>query len=206
MSGKSIVCAAGVLAALMTGAACSPQPDPVPPASAPPSTPAAPSPSPTPVDSPSAKPPAQDLQAGPLRRTFRSGGLTFTVVYSTATPVAQWTATSPKTVQVTLNAKNNRQPRQKIYLTRANLRFAVRDASGDLVPPDPIVDPANLNPGYLITVPFSYEQSFAIPPLDPSAQSVDLEFKYEVVSLVDSKSKDYTKQTAGDSVRITLSA
>lgn len=206
---KPVLATAVALVALGVSG-CSPDPVSVTPVPGP-TTSAAPTAAPSPAVEPTgAKPTAQgrapnDLAKSPLKRTFSSGGLTFNVEYATPAPVDTWTANGPKTVRVSLTALNNRSSGQKLYLTRASVRSTVLGQNEDLPGPDPIVDTANLSPGYLVTFPYSYDQSFAIPALDDAATAVQLEFKYEVVSLVDKKSKDYTKQTANDTVRIPLS-
>lgn len=145
-----------------------------------------------------------DLRVNPLKRTFKSAGLTFNVDYSTSVPVERWTADGPQSIRITVAVVSNGSRSRKIYLTRASVRFLVRNESGELPGPEPVVDTANIAPGYLVTSPYTYEQSFAIPALDNSADSVDLAFKFEVVSLVNRKSADYTKQTATNTVRVPL--
>jgi hypothetical protein len=77
----------------------------------------------------------------------------------------------------------------------------VDDGTGELPGPDPIVDtPANIAPGYLVAPPYSYVQVFAIPPVDPSVVKLNIDVKLEVVTLVDARSKDYTKQTVTDRI------
>ncbi len=85
------------------------------------------------------------------------------------------------------------------------MRFTVNDGANDLAGPDPVVDTANMSPGYLCAFPYSYGQSFAVPPLDAGAAYVTIDFKFELVTLVDTKAKDYTKQTVTNTVRGTLS-
>ncbi len=154
-----------------------------------------------PTGDPSASPVADDLAKPPLRRIFQSNGLTVAVDYQPGTPVDTWTAAGTKTLRVRVSVKNNRNPRQKIYLTRATMRFTVSDGNSDVQPPDPLTDSANLAPGYLVRSPYGYVQSFSLPPMDPSAQSLQIDLKFELVSLVDARAKDYTKQTVTDTLR-----
>lgn len=158
-----------------------------------------------PTNDPSATPVQDDLTKTPLRRIYQSDGFTVAVDYQPGTPVDSWTAAGTKTLRVRVSVKNNRNPRQKVYLTRATMRFTVSDGDSDVQPPDPLTDSANIAPGYLVRSPYGYVQSFSLPPLDPSARALQLDLKFELVSLVDAKAKDYTKQTVTDTVRTRLS-
>jgi hypothetical protein len=153
----------------------------------------------TPSPGPSAAP--GELGAGPLQHIVRSRDLTVSIEYLPDLPVERWTADGAKPVQVSVTVSNRRAPRQKVFLTRATMRFTVNDGVDDVPGPDPLVDTANITPGYLATSPYSYNQSFAIPSLDVSAQILTIDLKLEMVSLVDAKAKDYTKQTVTDTVR-----
>jgi hypothetical protein len=145
-----------------------------------------------------------DLAASPFRKTFKSSGLTFNVVYTTPVPVDQWTPDGPQSIQVTLTVHNPARPKQKLYLTQTTVQFVVRAADGALPTPEPIVDSSQVSPGYLVTSPYRSEQSLAVPALDNTAVSLELLFKYELVSLVDINARDYTKQTANHTVRVAL--
>jgi hypothetical protein len=148
--------------------------------------------------------PPNDLAVSPLKRTFQSAGLTVTVQYSASPAVAKWTASGDKSIRVFLTVVNKSKPTRKIYMTRASVRVSQHDATGEIPGPDPLVDSANLNPGYLVTSPYTYNQSFAIPDLNDSTEAVVLDFKFETVTLVDQKAKDYTKQSATDAVRVAV--
>lgn len=183
-----------------------PAPDPtVPPPSAPAPTPGAADSSSAPATPPpvrAARP--GELTKGRLQHTVRASGLTVRIDYRPDTAVASWTAEGTNPVQLSVTVRNDRRPEQKVFLTRATMRFALSDGAEDIPGPDPLVDTANITPGYLATSPYSYVQSFAIPSLDVSARELRIEVKLELVSLVDAKAKDYTKQTVTDTVRATL--
>ncbi|WP_375422874.1 hypothetical protein [uncultured Friedmanniella sp.] len=143
---------------------------------------------------------------GPLRHSVSGDGLAVDVVYTPHLGKDGWTADGTKPVQVSVTAKNRRRPGQKIFVTRATMRFTVSDISEELVPPDPLVDAANITPGYLATSPYSYNQSFAIPQLDSGARVLAVDVKVELVSLVDAKAKDYSKQTVTDSFSVSVTS
>ena len=155
---------------------------------------------PGPGDTTSTDPAAtDDLGTGTVRHTIRSSGLRMTVDYQTRKPAVPWTAGGEKPLRVQVRVS---RPKKKVYLTRVTLRFSTDDGSGDIPGPDPLVDTAtNINPGYLVAPPYSYVQSFAVPVVDPSTRRMTIDVKLELVSLVDAKSKDYTKQTVTDTVR-----
>ncbi|MBP2418576.1 hypothetical protein ACFFOM_17265 [Microlunatus capsulatus] len=197
---RKVVCAV-LLPAVAVLAACSPDPVTVSGAAE-----ASSATTPTARPTPAAAELGVQLEDRPVERSFKSGRLTFSVTYAPTSAVTGWTAEGPKAVEVTVTVNNNADPGQKIYLTRVSLRPGVRGADGDLPGPDAVVDTANLVPGYLVTFPYSYQQTFAVPPVDASAARITLGFKYEFVTLVDPKAKDYTKQTTSDAVQITLAA
>jgi len=198
--------AATLVSALVLATGCSsdaPPDIPPPPApgglSAAPAYPTAPS---EPLPEESTAP--NDLDVSPLRRTFTSSGLTVTVQYSASPSVDNWTPNGSESLRVFLTVVNKKKPKQKIYLTRASVRFSLRDADGEIPGPDPVVDTSGLDPGYLVTSPYSYNQSFPIPPLDGDTEAMTLDFKFETVTLVDRKAKDYTKQVSTNTVRVAL--
>jgi hypothetical protein len=146
--------------------------------------------------------PADDLATGKARHVIQSSGVTATVYYETRKPDVAWTTVGEKPLRVEVKVS---RPKKKVYLTRVTLRFSVDDGSGELPGPDPIVDtPTNVAPGYLVAPPYSYVQAFAIPPVDPSVVSLNIDVKLELVSLVDAKAKDYTKQTVTDRISTTI--
>lgn len=150
-------------------------------------------PTPEPAAAPSPGP-TDELASGSAHHVVRSGGLTIDVLYSVATP-ARWSSDGGTPVQVEVSVRDRAR---KIYLTRTTMRFVVNDGDSSLPGPDPLVDTTNLTPGYLVTPPYSYVQSFSVPPVDRTARALTLNVKLELVSLVDKKAKDYSKQTVTD--------
>jgi hypothetical protein len=143
-----------------------------------------------------------DLKTGRTQHVIRSSGVTATVYYETRKPAEDWTAGGEKPLRVEVRVS---RPKKKVYLTRVTLRFSVNDGSSEIPGPDPLVDAAsNITPGYLVTPPYSYVQSFAIPTVDVSTRGMTIDVKLELVSLVDAKAKDYTKQTVTDQVHTVI--
>ena len=139
----------------------------------------------------------------PLAHSISTGGRVIRVKYSTTPAVADWTVDGPKSVRVALTVVKSPR-RQKVYLTKATVGFRSDDYPGDLPGASPVVDAAWITPGYLVASPYSYGQAFAVPSLEPRLSSLRLDFKYELVTLVDGKAKDYTKQAVSDSVSLEL--
>lgn len=143
-----------------------------------------------------------DLSTGRARHVIRSSGVTATVDYETRKPAVPWTAIGDKPLRVEVRVS---RPNRKVYLNRVTLRFTVNDGTGDNPGPDALVDTSsNISPGFLVAPPYSYVQAFALPLVDPSTVRMTIELKLEFVSLVDAKTKDYTKQTVTDTVTTTL--
>jgi hypothetical protein len=144
-----------------------------------------------------------DLASGRAQHVIRSSGVTATVAYETTKPGTPWRATDQKPLRVEVKVS---RPKKKVYLNRVTLRFTVYDGTDDNPGPDPLVDTSsNITPGFLVAPPYSYVQAFAIPVVDPSTVRMTIEVKLEFVSLVDAKSKDYTKQTITDSLTTGIS-
>jgi hypothetical protein len=139
-----------------------------------------------------------DLATGRAHHTIRSSGVTATVDYETTKPGIPWTADGDKPLRVEVKVS---RPSRKVYLNRVTLRFLSDDGTGDNPGPDPLVDTSsNITPGFLVAPPYSYVQAFAVPVVDPSTVTVTIDVKLELVSLVDAKARDYTKQTVTDRI------
>ena len=137
-----------------------------------------------------------DLADGRAQHVIRSSGIAVTVDYETRKPDEPWTAIGDKPLRVEVKVT---RPTKKVYLNRVTLRFAVDDGSGLSPGPDPLIDTSsNISPGFLVAPPYSYVQSFAVPEVDPSTVAMAIDVKLEFVSLVDPRSRDYTKQTVTD--------
>lgn len=139
-----------------------------------------------------------------LKRTFDAGDVTVNVAYATALPTKDWTAVALKPLSVSLTAFVNSDGGTKIYLTRVTVDSVVTFEDESLDAPPPLVDTANISPGYIVTFPSTYAQVFTIPSLDDGATEVSLHLTYEMLLQTDPKARDYQKQTATDTVVIAL--
>jgi hypothetical protein len=125
-------------------------------------------------------------------------------VYST--PVRRWTPDARKPLDITLTAFVTGEREQKVYLTVVTVYATGSDASGPLRGSQPLVDAADVKPGYLVTAPETYSQSFVLPALVDGSLKVDIDLKYEFLVLkgTSGDSAEYTKQTATDSLTVPL--
>ena len=142
-----------------------------------------PSPS-TPTVSESASPSESarnDLKKIPLKRSVKAGPLTARVEYTTALPIKDWRTGVPRPVQVNLTAVNRVNRSQNVYLLRATAEVTAHGDNGFVDRPPPIVDVANIIPGFIVKSPSDYNQIFNLPPVDSSATRLTIEFTYELV-------------------------
>src|SRR5215211_5545336 len=151
-------------------------------------TPTATSPTPGPPKT------SNDLKTGRKKLVSRSGKLTVNAVYST--PVRRWTPDGRKPLSITLTAFVTGGREQKVYLTQVTVYATGSDGSGPMRGGQPLVDAADVKPGYLVTSPETYSQSFLLPALADGTLKVDIEVKYEFLVLKGASggSGEYTKQ------------
>ncbi len=147
-----------------------------------------------------------DLAKVPTQHVIKASGLTVNATYDPRVPVADWTASVNKPLSLSLTTVNGRKGGQKIYLTRVTVTITARDDTGPLDSPRPLVDTANISPGFIVTFPYTYGQDFVVPALDEGATSVTLDFTYEFLLQVSKDSRDYYKQTAIDTLVVPIKA
>ena len=151
-----------------------------------------------------------DLKKGRVTRSLKAGAVKLTVKYSLRSRVQEWSpgVAQPLTVSMTALAKQGTgqytvSTNRKIYLSRLTAYIDVSDATGHLDSPDPLVDEADITPGFLVTTPSSYSQVFVLPPLPDEATRLTIEFRYEMLVLQSNSSpRDFSKRTATDTLII----
>lgn len=166
----------------------------------------APSGDPTSAQGGDSAPIRNDLAKTPTQHVIKASGLTVNATYDPRVPVADWTASVNKPLSLSLTTVNGRKGGQKIYLTRVTVTITARDDTGPLDSPRPLVDTANISPGFIVTFPYTYGQDFVVPALDEGATSVTLDFTYEFLLQVSKDSRDYYKQTAIDTLVVPIKA
>ncbi|WP_395243872.1 hypothetical protein ACGGZK_17375 [Agromyces sp. MMS24-K17] len=151
------------------------------------------------------EPVQNDLAAGSTTRTIEVGAVTLTIDYWSTLSMDQWTAAANKPLSFSLRGTVVPADGQKVYLSRASVTPEVRAADGTVLPGfDPIVDQATVSPGYLILDPYTYSQTFILPPVDPDAASIVLGLRYELLVQSTPTSTDYAKQTAVDTLTVAI--
>jgi hypothetical protein len=157
-----------------------------------------------------AKPAQNDLKKGRVTRSLRTGRVKVKVKYSLRNRVQRWSPGVAQPLTVSLTALSS--PRmvqgqwvatQKIYLSRVTAYLEISDATGHLDSPNPLVDRADVNPGFLVSSPTNYDQVFTLPALPARATQLTIDFRYEILLLQPSSSpRDYEKRTATDTLVI----
>lgn len=174
---------------------------PAPVSAAPPSTATTPSPTPT----PKAAKVRNDLAKGSAKHQLSAGGVKISVSYWSTLDMASWTPEATKPLNLSLSADFTDGSDQNLFLSSVTLTADVKGAEGTtLQPPEPLVDQAPVTPGYLITSPSSYVKVFSIGEVDQGATSLTLNLTYEVLAQSAPKSKQFLKQSAGDTLVIAL--
>jgi hypothetical protein len=157
------------------------------------------------------KPSRNDLKKGRITRAFKAGSVKVTVKYSLQNRVQRWSPGVAQPLKVSMTAEGDRGVGQyagstnqkKIYLSRVTAYLDVSDASGHLDSPDPLVDRADITPGFLVTSPSSYTQVFVLPSLPDGSTRLTIDFRYEMLVLQpQSTPRDFSKRTASDTLVI----
>jgi hypothetical protein len=161
--------------------------------------------SPAPSEEPSVpanrKPSPNDLKTGHLRRTLAADGVEVVVEYSLRNRVEKWAPGVDQPLTVSMTTVSPGQ--QKIYLSRVTADLELSDAMGHFDSPDPLVDRAEISPGFLVTSPSSYTEVFILPALPDEATRFTIDFRYELLFLQPrSDPRDFGKYSATDTIVI----
>jgi hypothetical protein len=72
--------------------------------------------------------------------------------------------------------------------------------------PEALIDAATLVPGFIVKVPNTYNQVFNLPAVDSSAESLKIDFTYELILQVSQQREfgDYAKQVATDTIVVPI--
>lgn len=158
--------------------------------------------SPTPS---AAEPEAQnDLAEGSAKRKLAAGGVNLAVTYFSTLDMGRWTPSATKPLSLGLSGSFADGSKQDIFLSQVTAAVDVAGPAGPLPAAEPLVDQADVAPGYLVTSPSSYSQVFTVPALPPEATTLTLNLTYELLAQSAPKSKTYLKQSASDTLVIAL--
>ena len=149
-----------------------------------------------------------DLARVPLKRTLTAAPVAFEVTYTTPVPVSRWSAGNSKPLRITATAVNRSRRGQKIYVTKVTMSTTPYDGATQLGSPAIYSDIPNLGPGYIVTSPNTYNQTFSVPPVDSDTSLVAIDLQYEVVLEVSrtKDGRDFAKQVLTDSLRVPLTS
>lgn len=164
---------------------------------------ATPEPEPSPVETIQVD--QNDLAAGNAQRTLTAGAASLGVTYWSTLSMDQWVAGASKPLSLSISGSLVPDDGQGLYLSRVSLSADVKDADGNALPsPAVVTDDASVEPGYAITSPYSYNQTFVVPPVDDRAVSVTFTLTYEVLIQTTPTSEDYAKQSAVDTLTVAI--
>jgi hypothetical protein len=195
------------LGLLLIGCGPPPWEQPVPGASASPSVTAsrpAPTPTPTPTPTATSAPVRNDLSKGSLERKLTAGNTEVTIKYWSTLDLGRWTAGASKPLNVSASAEFTDDSEQDIYLSETKVAIDAVDAAGKSQAVDPLVDEADVAPGYLITAPTSYGQVFTLPAVPAGSRALTLTITYELLVQTAPDVKRYSRQAAVDILQIAL--
>lgn len=150
-------------------------------------------------------PVVNELATGSAQRLLQAGDIALTLNYWSTLSMSDWRAEENKPVSFSMTATLGADQGQRVYLSRVTVTPALSGPDGALPAASPITDQASVSPGYFIKAPYSYSETFILPPSDPATTTLTLSFTYELLLQTTPTSNDYAKQTATDSLTIALS-
>ena len=117
-----------------------------------------------------------------------------------------WKAQNSKPLKVSATAANRKKSGQKIYVTKVAMTVTAYDEAGQLDVPQSLTDTPSIGPGYFVTFPNTYNQTFAIPAVDSGATKITIDISYELVLEVDRTKlgRDFAKQVATDTITVPI--
>ncbi len=145
-----------------------------------------------------------DLETGSTKRTLQAGDIKLDVTYYSTLDMGQWYATADKPLSLTATADLGTDQGQAVYLSKVTISTTVQGPKGALGPAPSQTDQPGVAPGYFVKTPYSYGQTFVIPPVDKTATSVTLSIVYDLLLQTTPTSSSYAKQTASDTITVTL--
>lgn len=147
-----------------------------------------------------------DLRKRPLKRSINAGPVTLTAKYDTHLSLKKWRSNVSKPLHVSITAINKDKKNQKIYLTKVTVNVTAYDSAGPVDAPKALTDTTDINPGFIITRPNTYNQNFSLPAIDDAALYLTADLTYEMVLQVnkDKDGRNFSKQVAVDSMTIPI--
>lgn len=165
-------------------------------------------PSATPTPEPTTPAPIEvivnDLATGSVQRTLTAGAITLSADYYSTLSMDKWIAGANKPITFNIKGTIGNDAGQDVYLSKVSVLAAVSGPDGALPAPAAITDSATVAPGYPMKDPYTYNQTFILPAVDPAATAITLSFTYELLLQTTPTSTEYAKQTASDTLTIAV--
>jgi hypothetical protein len=164
---------------------------------------------PTPIPSETATPEPievviNDLATGSSQHVLTAGAISLTADYYSTLSMEKWTADAVKPITFNIAGTLANDQGQEVYLSQMTATASVNGPDGALPAPAAFVDRATIQYGYAIKPPFTYGQTYNILAIDPAATSITVVFTYELLLETTETSSQFAKQTATDSLTITI--
>jgi hypothetical protein len=145
-----------------------------------------------------------DLATGSSHHVLTAGAISLTADYYSTLSMEQWTAGAVKPITFNVAGTLADDQGQEVYLSQMTATASVNGPNGALPAPAAFVDRATIQYGYAIKPPFTYGQTYNILAIDPAATSITVVFTYELLLETTETSSQFAKQTATDSLTITI--
>jgi len=145
-----------------------------------------------------------DLATGSTQRVLNAGAISLTADYYSTLSMEKWTSGAVKPITFNVAGTLTDDAGQEVYLSQVTATASVNGPDGALPAPAAFVDRATIQYGYAIKPPFTYGQTYNILAIDPAATSVTVVFTYELLLETTETSSQFAKQTATDSLTITI--
>lgn len=159
------------------------------------------SPRPTITAGPTAR---NDLSAGPVLKQSPVGDAVLTVRYSSILPAERWTAAQEKPLNIEATAGVAEDAQRLIYLSLLHVEYRVLSRSVVLPAPAPFTDRLEQSPGFSLLAPVGYRQTLMLPPLQDSADTVELTLTYVVIVQAGPGLARYLRQAVTDHLTIAI--
>lgn len=174
---------------------------------------------PSPLDSPSAAPSTEpteivpseapqpvpnDLSSGATERQFDAGSITASLTYWSTLLMDKWTHDALKPVTLSLKTSVTPSSKLKVYLQSARMTAVPANATQTFPALAPQIDRATTEPGYLVSPPYSYSQTFNVGTVPAEATFVTLQFQYDFLIQTTPTSEEYQKQSGTDTLTVAI--
>lgn len=142
--------------------------------------------------------PHGDLAKGSLKRKLVAGGVTLDVTYWSTLKPKEWTAAVDKPLFVSFVASAG----SNVYASSVTMTaVAYKGDTQVSEKPIAITDAATVQPGYMVSTPYSYTGLFTLPPLPAKSTEVRVQFTYVLLQAAE-PSGGFAKSTATDTLTL----